>query len=362
VLEAEKPIAFVTGASEFLRREFKFEIYNLDFDNLSNVIEIVESGIKPIIELTQIRRELDFFPKGSLVALLTADEIIDVNLNKYILNSGIFAAVIRVYGIESKSRIPLLKIIRTMIAESINSGSPFKSFSESIKWGYLGLNLWKRKIDTRKLTSRLNVFEMTIPLGYTDVFAKNFVSFVQETFSLKISPNESLLKAASLSELKGRKNRFIFIGQKGNFLRQLALRELREVKDSHLIFRGEYGGELSEIESKKKYGYEYIQTMFDSKISVCPPGNISGNSFRLMESLICGCFVAFMPNILSDPTFKPLGICGDKIGLSTWRLKLKLLREISDHEIKSAVLSNLKSLENEIAELRSRIYSITRVF
>ena len=78
-MDAKKPIAFVTGASEFLRREFKFEIYNLDFNNLSNVIEIVESGIKPIIELTQIRRELDFFPKESLIALLTSDEIFDVN-------------------------------------------------------------------------------------------------------------------------------------------------------------------------------------------------------------------------------------------------------------------------------------------
>ncbi len=96
-------------------------------------------------------------------------------------------------------------------------GSPFKSFSESIKWGYIGLNLWKRKIDTRKLTSRLNVIEMTIPLGYTDVFAKNFVSFVQESFSLKISPNESLLKVASLSKLKGEKTNLFLLGKEEIF-------------------------------------------------------------------------------------------------------------------------------------------------
>lgn len=346
---------FITGSSEFLRRELKLDVTYLDFKDLSEVKNEILKGNKPIIEITKIRRELEILPKKSLIAFLSSDETIDANLNKFIFESGLFSSVIRNYIAESKLSFPILRIFKANLIETKNLLSRLYNIIEIIKWGIIGIGMWRRKRRIMRYSKFFGVNSIDCPLGYTDVFAESFIKYYGEQFECSIGESQSLLELSNIKQFKDRTYQFVFIGQNGNTLRKYAIQEAKLFPNSLIIIREGYGGEFSKNDSEKNLGYEYVKSLFNSKIAVCPPGNISGNTFRLLESLLCGCFVAVMPHIPSDPTFTPLGIKGDELGVTTWKRKFKELGYWSDFVLESKARADLKSLCNEIADARKNI-------
>ena len=64
---------------------------------------------------------------------------------------------------------------------------------------------------------------------------------------------------------------------------------------------------------------------------LCPPGNYSGHSFRILESLVCGSLPIVASNVITDPLFQdPMRLRVNSHVICSWK------RRIREHELLSS--------------------------
>lgn len=214
------------------------------------------------------------------------------------------------------------------------------------------MGMFKRQLRIKKETKYSGKSIINIPLGYTDFFAETFLSYLEREQSNEVSESDSLLEFAILANTQPshRTYKFVFIGQFGQIVRQYAINALQKFDSKKLVVRISYGGVSNDENRKLKIGEEYVNGLIESHISVCPPGNISGNSYRIMESLICGSYPAVMSNVLCDPLFESPVIevlRGRKP--FTWHRYLKRLDKVPSAELQQKVVENLHKFREEIS-------------
>ena len=341
---------FTQHKSEYWTRELKAEVI-LDSENLLKSIgEKIELGYRPIVELTDYNGELDSFPANSLIALLYADEKYDSKLNSSVLNSSVFKAIIRQYKISSTSQYEILKAIFVSLAES----SKFLSFQMPRRlavWCFKGMGMAKRQARIKKQIENSGKIIVNVPLGYTDFFAETFLENLENSGKSLVSKSDSLFEITiQRSFISKRKNyKFVFIGQSGQIVRQYAIKALQKFDSKRLIVRNRYSGIGNDENRKLRIGQEYVSGLLESQVSVCPPGNISGNSFRIMESLLCGAYPAVMSNVLCDPQFEsPVIEVLQGRKPRTWYRYLKKLEKVPEAELQQKVVENLYKFREEI--------------
>ena len=351
---------FTQNQSEYWTRELKAEVILSDEDFLKKLSGIIELGNSPIVELIEYKGELDSFPPNSLIALLSSDEKYDSKLNSSVLNSSVFKAIIRQYKVSNTSQPKISKALFVGLVESS------KNFSANtprrlVGWFIEGLGMAKRQARLEQEIKDSGKIIINLPLGYTDFFAETYLENLGNSEKHVVSKSESLLEIAIHRNFISKKKnyKFVFIGQLGQIVRQYAINALHKFDSKRLVVRNGYSGVSNDENRKLRIGHEYLSGLTESQISVCPPGNISGNSFRILESLMCGAYPAVMSNVLCDPQFESPVIevlQGSKP--RTWSGYLKKLEKVSKNELQQMVAENLQKFRDEINLAKLEIEAI----
>jgi hypothetical protein len=195
------------------------------------------------------------------------------------------------------------------------------------------------------------------PLGYTNIFAESVSRLLQTGAEAD----------GSLFDLSSQKiqTKFIdvcFVGQKGNVERQKfvkdAIGEMSKCEinpNFKVVVREEFGGVRNSLE-KTTWCDEYVEILNRASVSICPPGNYSGVTYRFAESLLLNCYPLQLNEVLTDPNWEPY------IELDStpfWECKLQEIlnldyegRVASTRELREAYLRKLSDLNYEILSLR----------
>jgi hypothetical protein len=346
--KTQKTIIYTDGQAQMWRREYKYCVKPRTKDFLTQARKQVEKGLRPIIEVSEldieILNKLSTWEKNSWICYLSTDEIYSLKLNFKILNMKSCKTVIRPYQL---SRIKFLRIIIAPIvgfAEFTQDPSA-GGLIEILKWSKKGIGMAIRKQILILIEKWRKKESVSILLGYTDVFATSFISIENMDTQL----NESLV-SKGLQNIKIDGNReytYSFLGQRGQINRAWALKTLSRIPNSYLKVRDSFGGYFGEGSGSLEAGIENVEILKKSRFSVCPPGNISGNSFRITESSICGALPIMTTLTLCDPTFNiPTGFW--RTGWCLWKANLKSASMLGDDTININQRKNLQFIHDKI--------------
>jgi hypothetical protein len=356
-------LVFAQNQTQYWARELKFHIITEKENLIAHLSMKINLGYLPIVEVSEFNSDFETLPPNSLIALLNTDEKYDSKLNAAILNSKVFKAIIRQYKVPKADNRGIFKALLIGLLESLKILS-FVTPKRFVGWSIEGLGMAKRQ--SRMVNEIINSGKtiINVPLGYTDFFAETFLEKLKRTESMEsmeVLRIESLLEIAVQRNFasKIKKNKFVFIGQLGHIVRQYAIEALSKFDLKVVVVREGYGGVSNDENRKLRIGEEYVEGLMESCVSVCPPGNISGNSYRIMESLICGAYPAVMSSVLCDPLFESPVIevlPGRKP--HTWYRYLKKLEKVSEAKLQLSVLENLHKFRDEIKVAKLEIENL----
>ena len=275
-----------------------------------------------------------------------------------ILGCDAFVGIIRQYGISGEKSKNLLSSVFYGFLQSFRIRELI-TIRRTIGWFIEGLGMRSRQNRIREACKNSSKIIVEIPLGYTDFFAETYLAILKKSVDKPREDFESFLDI-SISEVKRKVKRrertFVFIGQIGQIVRRQAIEALYKFETSLIMLRDGYGGVNNSENRKLGIGEEYVFGLMTSKISICPPGNISGNSYRIMESLICGAYPAVMSNVLCDPSFEsPVIEVIKSRKPRTWANYLKKLQFVSEGDLHECILENIGKFKMEIEIAKSKL-------
>ena len=351
---------FTSAQQAYWIREFGFEVYS---PNFPAVKRLIQENRRPIVEIADGIGEYEHLPKNSITALLNTDEKYNFELFKSIIECDAFVGVIRQYKINEMRNFRLPGVYFFGILQSMRI-LEISTLRKTVRWLIEGIRMKNRQLKISKLSENTKKCIVEIPLGYTDYFAETYISKISLRQSSQNFDQKSLLEIAQLDFqfLNSTKtHHFVFIGQVGQIVRRQAIEALKKFESKVLILRDGYGGVGNEENRSLRIGEEYVNGVISSKISVCPPGNISGNSYRIMESLICGAYPAVMGNVLCDPLFESPVIEVMAIKKPrTWTGYLKKLELVTDAQLQACVMENITKFKSEIQEAKAKLLDLQK--
>lgn len=337
---------------EFLDREMGWQFCPLDsiisqperFPHNNNLQLVVLIGGN--LEELEV---LDRFPSKSVWIFLYADETFIPKLNKAVIEHQAVIGVIRSYPDAS---IPLFVSLRKCLRNfmAIIGKANIRNLYGLLKELPYGLMLIIRKYWVSCLHSLHRKPSLHLFPGYTNLFCEGF----KQTFGKEIGCSTSLIRFAVEERLARRKFRVGFVGQSGSAWRQYCLFQASEKYSSDEFafrlnngFMGTFGSNGATIDSSRKY----IEELFTFEYSLCPPGNYSYGSFRLLESLICGSVPILALDCSYDSTYAiPFEISRKTIS-NTWAqtfTEIDQISEVERQEILKAALINCSTLIQDL--------------
>jgi len=156
---------------------------------------------------------------------------------------------------------------------------------------------------TERIRFRGKMQNRWMPLGYTNVFASNFVAYLQPSQIFE----GSLIDLFLLNKLKifeSKMNKIVFRGQVGKFQRQFFFREFETISlpiANQIVLNERFSGSSNAAEPRSEMANAYVRELLESAFAMCPPGNYSNETFRFWESLLCGCVPIVANFVPSDP-------------------------------------------------------------
>ena len=136
-------------------------------------------------------------------------------------------------------------------------------------------NASRTYLEMRRMKFRIPVFGF--PLGYSD-------RFVIELKNLGLMPSETIsLFAKEIYDKNLVRNSVSFIGQKGRWYRRLMVEYFERIAGASTSKYGSFGG-FTDLPQTT----DYASSILSSKFVVCPPGNVSSQSFRYYEAIALG--------------------------------------------------------------------------
>ena len=127
----------------------------------------------------------------------------------------------------------------------------------------------------QKLKFRMPVF--SFPLGYTE-------RFFLELQKLNLIPadSSSLFAEKSMVNVVERGG-ISFVGQKGSWYRRFMVDYFEKISNAKTSKYGTFGGITTLPQTT-----EYAKSILESRFVICPPGNVSSQSFRYFEAIALG--------------------------------------------------------------------------
>lgn len=247
-------------------------------------------------------RALRGFPPRTIRLIVGADETYNPALTREILRQPAVCEVLRSYPFHPGSLADRIKAIWSSFQQLVEVGGADPK--GALTAAAAGQVLAYRSTVSRSKFRRAGIRVMGLPLGYADQFVKGLHG-VAHMGHLPPLPAEGTLLDYFQSirpELVASKSTLLaFVGQRGKFQRNAGLR----VANSMNIDIGPIRSSFSEGHaSNSGVAEEYVRSLQYAKFALLPPGNYSGDTFRLYESVLMACVpIAAFPT-LSDP-FRP---------------------------------------------------------
>ena len=209
-----------------------------------------------------------------------------------------------------------------------------------------------REQKIRKIYNSVNLRYINFPLGYTDVFCSSLLT----NSDIDVKSSSGSLLELTFHDRGEPKTHLVFVGQIGQIVRFVAIAAAQKTSFARVITRSDYGaGSLLEKGVREK-GTEYLTTVLNSKFVLCPPGNISGNSFRIHETVLLGRIPIVLSHIASDPNFvTPFDFRAAQYRGQSWKKRIQETRQIPEDLYEVQAQENLSILRCQIEESKKVI-------
>jgi hypothetical protein len=347
----------VNSQLEYWAREFDATVILKDDTFEVQVKNLVSNGEIPIVQIDNNQVEFTFLktlPSKSIIGWLYSDESLDTTFAQEISQINSLILILRPYHLNSVKARNFIYSAKYLLFNSDNVHT-FKNFMKLNLWFIRGIFMSCREKQIMRLLRRTNLKFVNFPLGYTDVFCNSFLSLVT---SKNILYRGSLLSIKA-PESKIPNSHLVFVGQVGQIVRRVAISAARKSSSSTVIVRDGYGaGDIRGLNVKNN-GIEYVKLLFSAKFVLCPPGNISGNSFRIHESVVAKRIPLILSHVPSDPNFvSPIDSILPKNCNQSWNKVITASKLISDATYNNQVKSNLDRFQSEIDSAKNLILKI----
>jgi len=347
---ASKLVFVVNTQQEFWAREFGGLIIEKDGNFINVIKDLVGPQIRPVVQLDKDFAELEALgtlPENSIIGWCHSDETFDLAFNFAIAEIKSLYTILRPYHLEKSKVSNSIKSLSYTFS-NLQMSRNFSDILRIIAWQFRGFGMQIRQHKIMHRYRRASRYFINIPIGYTNVFALSLLGFIQKDSEIF----ESILDL-QLNPLNQSLSNVVFVGQSGQIVRELAIRSLEKSELGLVIRRSSYGASNVIDKSVTTLGKEYIEILLDSQFVLCPPGNISGQSFRYFEVITLGRIPLVMNHVTSDPNFK-CGYLYNGLLPSTgsWTKMLDASQKIDLDRASSLVKINAESVKNEVHALK----------
>ena len=350
-------VVFGNAQKEFWRREFQAKIFPKTGNYLNEIQKLIDVGIRPIVQIGQNSEEiveLQGFPKNSLIVHLYADETYQISNNIKLIRLPAAYKILRSYPISRIRILGLLYSLASCFLDIFNSGNKL-SIKKVIRYWAAGIVMASRQIQIKLLENVNRKTSISFLLGYTDIFCNSYITAIHNGFEEDIDDGASLfsISGSTLDKIiQSKEFDLCFIGQRGNIVREMAVNQSLKFANSRIVIRDKFGGSLGFNDSTAHTGIEYLELLLKSRFNLCPPGNYSGYSFRIMESLICATYPIVNNYPLTDPFFtNPIQILQTTKSFKSWKTLIASKVDENEADINENVERGRLFLEKEVKNL-----------
>ena len=347
---ASELVFVVNTQQEFWAREFGAKIIEKDESFISVVRDLVSQKIRPIVQLDKDFAELETLaslPENSIIGWCHSDETFDLSFNSAIAKIESLHTILRPYHLEKFKVSNSIKSLAYSLS-NLRMSRSVNDVMRTIAWQFRGFGMQARQNKILRKYRKANKHCINIPIGYTNIFAQSLLEVTQKKTELLGSI--FYLQPNLLNQSLGKVN---FVGQSGQIVRESAIRSLEKSKLGQVIRRSGYGASNVIDQSVATLGKEYIELLLDSQFVLCPPGNISGQSFRYFEVITLGRIPLVMNHVTSDPNFNSGYVCGDLLpSTGSWTKMLDASQKIDLAGVISLVKINTEAAKSEVHDLR----------
>ena len=357
---ASELVVVTNSQQEFWAREFGAVIIEKDESFISVIKNLVGQQIRPVVQLDKNYAELralEALPENSIIGWCHSDETFDLAFNTALTNLNSLHTILRPYHLEKTTFTNSIKSLSYTFL-NLRMSTSLKDVLRIIAWQFRGLGMQIRQHKILKKYAKARRQFRNIPIGYTNVFALSLLAFIQRG----IEPRESILslEPGLINHIQSGVN---FVGQSGQIVRELSIRSLEKSELGQVIRRSGYGASNVIDQSVATLGKEYVELLHDSLFVLCPPGNISGQTFRYFEVITLGRIPLVMNHVTSDPNFKSGYWYGKFLSSAgSWRKMLHDSQGLSHKEISIVIEKNAEFMKKEMRSLKEFLLNVVSVF
>ena len=293
-------------------------------------------------------------PPRSVQLLVASDETYRIDLLEAITRTPAISQVFRCYPLFGSSRQPLAR--RLVVAASEARGLDMRAIRPALRAVVAG-GVMERRVGrwTRQL-EREGIGVTPLCLGYTDWFERGLAALAREEVLPQLPAEGSLIPYFTENAdriLTSKSDELGFVGQLGSFQRQAGIRAAQKAGFPVGPVRDGFAGGRRD---PALAAHEYVQQLLTSRFTLCPPGNYSGESFRLTEAcLLLSVPVEAFPT-LSDPFRPAFGeVAAPGIVASSWSKSLGIVTQLSDSAWKGRALGSLKAISAAFTRAREAV-------
>ena len=288
-------------------------------------------------DISHWQKRLELSDKFSVSVILVGNENYDVNkwepINEY---ESIKCAFLQYFP---KTQSSHFRPILEFIANSINVVFQ-KSFWAVTLNGYLKHRAVKR------LKFRFPVHPF--PLGYTD-------RFVLELQKLGLcNANSKSLFGALIAPLPSEAGGISFFGQKGSWYRRHMVEQFERSARASVQRYDSFGGDTQPVTST-----QYVNSILNSRFVLCPPGNVSSQSFRYYEAIALGAIPIITEISVQDWNSQDYWPQKVRWKHSNYKEVWKGLKSLSNSELDNLSLELRDFVQREFAHLRGLLEECT---
>ncbi len=316
-----------SSAPSYFRRELGLVPVTLE------EIDFEVSAERPLLAFLHVEpealRSLRDLPPRSVHLLVVSDETYRLDLLEAITRTPAIAHVFRCYPLFGGSRQPVPR--RLAVAASELRGMDVGQVRPALRAVAAG-SVLRRRVASWSRRLRISGIGVTsLCLGYTEWFEMGLNALAEEGLLPAVPEAGSLLPylADAREQILANKTEHLgFVGQSGNFQRQAGIRSARQAGFNVGPVRDGFGGGSQDPVLASR---EHVGQLLSSRFTLCPPGNYSGESFRLTEACLMFSVPVEVTPTLSDPCRPAFGaVSAPGISGTSWAHTLRDTTEMGD--------------------------------
>ena len=327
---------------EFLSREIGLDITTISSDELIRIVRGTHKLNQRTVvvgEGSQLESVLRSVPPDSIILIQISDESCFPRRH-FLAGHPAIHWTFRHYSTRPASIVDVFFSALGYLRDNYWSFRSLRQLSGAL------VELFKYQSRARKIRTQNRNRTTILPLGYTNKFADEFA----QKFS--ITRGESLLSWACRepSTHPLRPQLVGFVGAPGRLQRSALLRVLDKTSEHSLtaaIHSPRWLGHTNELPTAA----DYIDVLLQVQFGACPPGQIANESFRTMESAICGAMPVSLRVSLTQGTRDPFDWFGKRFW--SWRSAVASMKQdkFSSEELHSLLLRMKEFLDSVNLEL-----------